>query len=88
MIENLDERLLEVLGHPMSPQARDPIVGLRTDIAEAELDDDRRARFPKTRCGAWCQVSRSPRSGALTAIGSMAMWGSGRSENGPTSARM
>src|SRR5699024_9608907 len=34
--------------HPMSPQARDLIVGLRTDIAEAELDDDRRARFPWT----------------------------------------
>lgn len=46
MIENLDERLLAVLGHPMSDKARRLLVGLRTDIAEAHLDDDRRARFP------------------------------------------
>ena len=46
MIENLDERLLAVLGHPMSDKARRLLVGLRTDIAEADLDDDRRARFP------------------------------------------
>lgn len=46
MIENLDERLRAMLRHPMSDKARELLVGLRTDIAEAHLDDDRRARFP------------------------------------------
>lgn len=48
MIEKLDERLLEALRSPMSDKARDLLVGIRTDIAGAELDDDRRWRFPWT----------------------------------------